>query len=194
MQARFCEDVARNDANRAILSRWNRLELPQAWLVAGCLFQTVWNVQAARPAGAGIKDYDVFYFDAHDLSAAAEADAQSHVANILGDLDVHVEVSNQARVHLWYEAHFDRPYSALASVEQGIDRFLVLETCVGRRPDAVYAPHGLTGLYSGSLTANPLTPYPELFSGKVESYRRRWDWLRVQPYLPERVADRHDGS
>jgi hypothetical protein len=73
-------------------------------------------------------------------------------------------------------------------VEQGIDRFLVLETCVGIRPDEIYAPYGLEGIYAGTLTPNSLTPYPELFSRKVESYRQRWDWLNVQTPMQKHVA------
>ena len=73
MSAAFLRDVSRNPANAAILARWDRLALPDAWLVAGCLFQTVWNLQGGRAAGSGIKDYDLFYFDASDLSATAEA-------------------------------------------------------------------------------------------------------------------------
>jgi hypothetical protein len=180
MRAQFSRDVARNDAVRGILSRWQKLDLPQSWLVAGCLFQTVWNLQANRPPKADIKDYDLFYFDAGDLSAGAGARAQAHVESLLGDLGVEVEVANQARVHTWYAQHFGKPYPALATVEEGIDRFLVLETCVGIRPGDVYSPYGLEGLYAGTLTPNPLTPYPELFDEKAASYRRRWDWLSVQ--------------
>jgi hypothetical protein len=180
MQARFRNDMSKNAAISAILSRWHRLSLPQLWLVAGCLFQSVWNIQSGRPPGAGIKDYDFFYFDSTDLTAESEADAQSHFQSVLGDLGVDVEVANQARVHTWYPEHFGQPYPALRAVEEGIDRFLVLETCVGIRPDEIYSPYGLDGIYAGTLTPNPLTPYPELFHRKVESYRQRWDWLGIQ--------------
>jgi hypothetical protein len=170
----FHAQVLLNPVNRAILSRWQQLQLPNAWLVAGCVFQTVWNLQAGRPPGADIKDYDIFYFDADDLGAHAEAHTQSRVESMLGDLGVNVEVANQARVHLWYPQHFGHPYPALSSVEEGINRFLVLETCVGVRPNECYAPNGLAGLYAGTLTPNPLTPYAELFARKAASYRRRW--------------------
>lgn len=180
MQTRISEDVARNDAVRAILSRWHRLDLPQSWLVAGCLFQTVWNIQAGRSPDADIKDYDIFYFDSSDPGAAAEEQVQSLAQSLLGDLGIEVEVANQARVHMWYTEHFGQPYPVLASSEEGIDRFLVLETCVGARPNEIYAPYGLDGLYAGTLTPNPLTPHAELFDQKVGSYRRRWNWLNVQ--------------
>jgi hypothetical protein len=82
-------------------------------------------------------------------------------------------------VHDWYPQHFGQPYPALCKVEEGIDRFLVLETCVGVRPNEIYSPYGLDGIYAGTLTLNPQMPYPELFEKKVKSYRARWNWLQV---------------
>ena len=97
------------------------------------------------------------------------ADGQSH--------PFRQQVANQARVHCWYSTHFARPYPKLSSSEDGIRRFLVLETCVGVRPNACYTPYGLNGVYAGTLSPNPLTPYPELFTEKVMSYRARWPKL-----------------
>jgi len=188
MSAAFLLDVSRNPVNAAILARWDRLELPDAWLVAGCLFQTVWNLQCGRAAGSGIKDYDLFYFDGADLSEAGEQRAQARVDAVLGDLGVTVEVANQARVHLWYPGHFGRPYPPLCSSQDGIRRFLVLETCVGVRPGEVHAPYGLDGIHAGTLSPNPLTPYPELFADKVASYRARW------PHLGQGAAGPHGRS
>jgi uncharacterized protein len=173
----FLNDIALNPVNATILSRWSELELPHSWLVAGCLFQTIWNLQVGRPAEMEIKDYDIFYFDAADISEEAEQRSQTRVNAVLGELNVTVEVANQARVHLWYPEYFGRPYAPLASAEEGIRRFLVRETCVGVRPGECYAPYGLSGIYQGTLSANPLTPYPELFAEKVASYRARWPHL-----------------
>lgn len=68
----FLADVLTNKFNRAILAAWDQLDLPDGWLVAGCLFQTVWNLCAGRSPETDIKDYDIFYFDDTDLSASAE--------------------------------------------------------------------------------------------------------------------------
>jgi uncharacterized protein len=179
MTATFLRDVSLNPANAAILGCWNELDLPNAWLVAGCLFQTVWNIQSGRPPAAGIKDYDLFYFDGRDLSESGEQKTQARVNAVLADLQITVEVANQARVHLWYPRHFGRPYPELSSSEEGIKRFLVLETCVGVRPDECHAPFGLHGIYAGTLTPNPLTPYAELFTEKVASYRARWPHISI---------------
>ncbi|KQM80062.1 nucleotidyltransferase family protein [Xylophilus sp. Leaf220] len=180
MESRFFADILLNRHNAAILDRWNALDLPDGWLVAGSLFQTIWNLQSHQPPEAGIKDYDLFYFDPHDLSAAAEQQVQARVESVLADLGITLEACNQARVHLWYEGHFGHPYPALQHSRDGIDRFLMPCTCVGVRPDDVYAPNGLTGLYRGTLSMNPLTPHRALYLQKTASYRRRWPWLRCE--------------
>ncbi|WP_211473246.1 nucleotidyltransferase family protein [Collimonas humicola] len=179
MQANFFAAILANHSNRVILDRWNALALPDAWLVAGCLFQTVWNLQAGRAPEADIKDYDLFYFDADDLSEAAERNVQARVDDMLADLGVKIEASNQARVHLWYESYFGHPCEVLRSSCDGIDRFLIPATCVGVRPDSIYAPNGLAMLYEGVLTMNPLTPHRDLFERKAASYQARWPWLRI---------------
>lgn len=179
-------DVLANSHNRVILDRWPALDLPDGWLVAGCLFQTVWNLRCARPPGAGIKDYDIFYFDPADLTGAGERAVQARADAVLGDLGITVEVANQARVHLWYPDFFGEPYPALECSRDGIDRFLVACTCVGVRPDGeVYAPWGLDDLYAGRLRANPLTPYSGLYERKVLSYRERWPWLSDENTVDE---------
>jgi uncharacterized protein len=180
MTNRFFDDLLSNPINRIILERWDALALPACWLVAGCLFQTVWNKQSGQPPQANIKDYDLFYFDASDLSETGEKKVQAHVEYVLADLNVTVEASNQARVHLWYESYFGCPCSALKNSCDGIDRFLIPATCVGVQPHALYAPNGLDLLYQGILTMNPLTPHRELFERKSVSYRQRWPWLQVQ--------------
>ena len=173
--------LRRDHNNRAILDRWHALALPDGWLVAGCLFQTVWNLRAGCAPEAGIKDYDLFYFDANDTSDAGESRVQARVDEALGDLGITVEASNQARVHLWYESYFGHPYEALSSACDGIDRFLVPATCVGVRPGELYAPNGLSMLYDGVLTMNPLMPHRDLFNEKAASYRMRWPWLQIRP-------------
>ena len=175
-----------NPVNAEILRRLPALDVPQAYLVAGCLYQAVWNRLGQRPVAAGIKDYDVFYFDDGDLSWEAEDRVIRRAAAQFADLGVEVEVKNQARVHLWYGQRFGAGYPALASTEDGIGRYLVACTCVGIRAGdgALYAPYGLTDLWDGILRMNPVNPRPDLFQAKAESYRARWPWLRIVPPGP----------
>ena len=61
--ARFLALALKNPVNVAILDELHRLAPPDAWLVSGCLVQSVWNVLTDRAIDHGIADYDIFYFD-----------------------------------------------------------------------------------------------------------------------------------
>ena len=105
----FLAAVLRNPAHTVIAVALDELALPDAWIVSGCLVQTVWNGLTGRAVAFGISDYDVFYFDP-DTSWAAEDAVIRAVAERLGDVGAPVEVRNQARVHLWYPGKHGLPY------------------------------------------------------------------------------------
>ncbi len=181
----FLAQVRVNPINAALLDRLPTLGLRDCWLVAGCLFQTIWNVNSGRPPAEKISDYDVFYFDDTDLSYEAEDRAIKHVAAAFADSDARIEVKNQARVHLWYRQRFGTDYPRLTSSTHGIDRFLVACTCVGVRCPAggqpeVHATYGLDDLRAGLLRPNPVNLPGNRFAEKAASYQARWPWLRVE--------------
>ncbi|AQY67542.1 MULTISPECIES: nucleotidyltransferase family protein [Pseudomonas] len=176
----FLELAMANPINAEITARLPALGVNQCMLTAGCLFQAVWNHQSNLPADQGVKDYDVFYFDP-DLSWEAEDVVIRAAQRLFEDLEVEIEVKNQARVHLWYGQRFGRPYPQLHSARAGIDRYLVAGTCIGLdvATGEVYAPFGLTDMEQGLLRINPINPEPELFAQKARSYQARWPWLRI---------------
>lgn len=174
----FLELVRQNPINAEILDRLPRLGTQQTHLVAGALFQTVWNVVSGQPPTAQILDYDVFYWDA-DLSFEAEDAVIQRAAGLFADLAVRVEVRNQARVHLWFPHRFGLDRPALRSARDGIDQFLIECTCVGiDQHGALHAPCGLDDLAQGRLRFNRRNHTPALYAPKVADYRRRWPWLR----------------
>jgi uncharacterized protein len=170
-----------HDLNRELCDRLARLSLPQGHLVAGCLFQAVWNARSVQPSGFGITDYDVFYYEPSDLTWQAEDEVIARVRVATSDLNVKLDVKNQARVHLWYESRFGRPCAPLAGARDGVARFPVECTCVGVElaTGELYAAGSLEDLWSGTLRLNPRNPLPSLFEAKAESYRARWPWLTV---------------
>src|SRR6187399_1389191 len=93
----FLAATLRNPVNEIIAEELFELKLPDAWLVSGCLVQSVWNVLTRRAVDHGINDYDVFYFDP-DTSWAAEDAVIRRLSAVFAD--VKVEARNQARVHL----------------------------------------------------------------------------------------------
>jgi uncharacterized protein len=90
-----------------VLSVARRLCLPD-WLVfSGAVYQRVLNHLTGRPVDYGIKDYDLAYFDASDLSYEAEDAIIRRVRAAFDEpLRSMVEVRNQARVHHWFETKF----------------------------------------------------------------------------------------
>ncbi len=182
LETHFIDLALANPINRVILDRLPQLGAPDAWLVAGCLYQAIWNAVAGRPADENVKDYDIFYCDGADLSWEAEDKIIKRADELFADLPIEHEVKNQARVHLWYADRFGEPGTPLLTSRDGIERFLVACTCVGLRPGAdgpeLYAPHGLEDLFAGRLKPNPLMPSGN-FRVKAESYRSRWPWLEL---------------
>src|SRR5437763_5518950 len=114
----FLAAALRNPLNEAIADELLRLELPDAWIVSGCLVQTVWNVLTGRAVDHGIADYDIFYFDP-DTSWDAEDAVIRKLQARLGHLGVKIEIRNQARVHLWYPAKHALPYPPLSCSTDG---------------------------------------------------------------------------
>src|SRR5215472_2186571 len=80
-QLRCFEKIIRSDSDlMPLLASIREAGLPQWRLVAGCIYQTVWNVLTARARRTGIKDYDLIYYDDTDLSWAAEDRVIRHIA------------------------------------------------------------------------------------------------------------------
>lgn len=182
-EARFLALALANPVNVAIVDELHRLALPDAWLVAGCLAQTVWNVLTKRAIDHGISDYDVFYFDP-DTSWEAEDAVIRGVHARLAHLGAKIEIRNQARVHLWYPDKHGLPYPPLTCSTDGIDRFLTQNTQVGiRRTDdahQVYAPHGFDDI--AALIARPnraLNFSVANYAAKVARWKALWPEMRV---------------
>jgi hypothetical protein len=177
----FLALALRNPVNVAILDELHRLALPDAWLVSGCLVQTVWNVLTGRAVDHGIADYDVFYFDP-DTSWEAE-DAVIRAAHArLGPLGAKVEIRNQARVHLWYPAKHGLPYPPLTCSTDGIDRFLTQNTQIGVRRAGdgyeVYAPHGFDDVANLIVRPNRALNFSAAnYAAKAARWKALWPEL-----------------
>jgi len=184
-QVEFLAAALRNPVNTIIADELLRLALPDAWIVAGCLTQTVWNVLTKRAVEYGISDYDVFYFDP-DTSWAAEDAVISRLEDRLGGLGVEIEARNQARVHLWYPQKHGLPYPPLTCSADGIDRFLTKNTQVGIRRTSggydVYAPNGFDDIAGLIVRPNPGTNFSVAnYAAKALRWKSLWPELTVLP-------------
>jgi hypothetical protein len=179
----FLTAALTNPANAAILRELFALALPDAWLVSGCLVQTVWNARTGRAAGYGISDYDVFYFDP-DTSWEAEDAVIRRLDARLAKLGVRIETRNQARVHLWYAKKHGLPYPPLKCSTEGIDRFLTANTMVGIRRAAdgyeVYAPNGFDDIAGLIVRPNPGPNFsPANYAAKAARWKKLWPEVEV---------------
>jgi uncharacterized protein len=167
-----------------VLETARLLELPDHLLFSGAVYQPVLNHLTGRPAGYGIRDYDLGYFDAADLSYEAEDAVIRRVRTAFGEpLRGQVEVRNQARVHLWFEAHFGEPYAPLSGTAEALQRFASTISAIGARlePDGtlhIEAPFGLADLFALRLRPNPRRATPN-FAHAIASVCQRWPELTV---------------
>lgn len=168
-----------------VLTIARELDLPDWRVVSGAVYQTVWNALTGREPDYGIKDFDLFYFDAADLSYEAEdVVIRAAAAAFPPDLSPLVEVRNQARVHLWFEQRFGEAYMPLACADEALGRFVAPTFAVGVRlePDGrvdIAAPFGLADLFAMRIQPNPWRPRARGWSRVVESAKARWPELTI---------------
>ena len=168
-----------------VLRTVRALDLPDWRLVSGAVYQAVWNARTGRPAGYGIKDYDLAYFDGSDLSYAAEDVVIQQVAAAFDEpFRSQVEVRNQARVHLWFQNRFGEPYAPLHSTDETLGRFVAPTFAVGVRLEAddtitVAAPFGLEDVFAMVVRPNPNRPLAKGWAKTIENAQGRWPELTV---------------
>jgi hypothetical protein len=190
----FLTLALRNPVNGAIADELLRLELPDAWIVSGCLVQSAWNGLTGRAVDYGINDYDVFYFDS-DTSWQAEDAVIRDLQGGFAHLGVRIEVRNQARVHLWYPEKHGLPYPTLRRSTEGIDRFLTKNTQVGIRRSAqghdVYAPNGFDDIADMIVRPNRIANFSAAnYAAKAARWKALWPELTVLPGEMESLGGR----
>lgn len=189
LEARLVGYVRESPEVMQVLEAARAADLPDWRLFAGSLYQTVWNGLTGRPADFGIHDYDLAYHDS-DLSNEAQARWRHRVLErTSAALRAKVEVINQARVHLWFETEFGRPYPALAQTDDMLPQALSTAHAVAVRLESdgsltVAAPYGLADIFNMVLRPNPaLRSNPQSIAAHVEkarSARERWPEVTVE--------------
>lgn len=158
--------------------------LPEGLLVAGALYNLVWNRLTARPPLNGIADVDVFYFDASDLSYEAEDVVIKRLDARFAHLPLPVQVRNQARVHLWFEKKFGAPFAPLGSAEEMLGRYASKTHAVAARLEEngeieVVAPFGLDDIFSFRITPNRVLENRAAHEKKAARAKSVWPELSI---------------
>ncbi|KAL4727063.1 hypothetical protein ACLX1H_005963 [Fusarium chlamydosporum] len=184
---RFRDAIQRNKTLMTVLSRAADMNLPQWYLAAGALTQTVWNVVTDRDPEQGIDDYDLIYFDGSDLSWEAEDAVIQRGKKVFEDIPVEVEIRNQARVHLWYEKKFGRPCPQHHSTESSMTTWGTNTALIAirLRDDGewdIFAPWGLSDMFRLVVRPNQQIMTEEAYNKKVDRWIKIWPEITVMPW------------
>jgi uncharacterized protein len=186
-QVQALESIVRsNPVVAGILDQLPALNLGSWYIGAGGLAGTVWNHLHGYPPTHAIKDYDIVYFDAEDLSEPAEKAVHAQVTQLLAASGAVFDVTNEARVHTWYEQRFGRPLSPYRSVEHAIATWPTTATSIGVRREGgqfvVCAPFGLADLFAMVVRPNTTLVDEPVYRAKAERWCRAWPQVTVLPW------------
>jgi uncharacterized protein len=161
--------------------------LPDHLLVAGAIYNLVWNRLTGRPDLAGINDIDVFYHDVSDVGWDAEDVVIKRLDARFRHLPIPVQVRNQARVHLWFPDKFGTPFQPLTSSAEMLGRYASKTHSVGARLEAdntmtIAAPFGLDHLFSMRIVPNPVLPNKKAHEAKAARAKSMWPEVTVLPW------------
>lgn len=163
------------------------MALPQWRIVAGAVYNSVWNALTGRPSGYGIKDIDLLYYDADDLTWEAEDAVIRHGARVFAGSAVPVEIRNQARVHLWFPDKFGIPFPPLTHGDEAITRYSSQTHAVGLRLEAdgaldLAAPFGLEPIFAFRIVPNRALDNAGSYGEKAARAKRMWPEVTVEPW------------
>jgi hypothetical protein len=164
------------------LRRLPDLKLPAWYVGAGCVVQTIWNLAHGKPPGADILDDDLVYYDP-DLSEERELGVTRAAQGLVADLGIELDVTNEARVHLWYPQRFGRTISPYRSTEDAIATWPTTASAIGVRPRGgeleVWAPFGTDDLFGLVVRPNRTQITPAIYQAKAARWAACWPSLRV---------------
>ncbi len=184
LEARLVGIVRADPGLMHVLTGVRDQNLPEWRVFSGAVYQSVWNALTGRPAGYGVRDYDVGYYDPDTSWDAEDVFIKRVAAAFEEPFRSTVEVRNQARVPIWFPAHFGEPYEPLSGTDEALERFVAPAFAVGVRLAAddtisVAAPLGLDDIFALTLRPNPNRTLAKDWPRVVERARARWPELTV---------------
>jgi len=175
-----------------IVNQWEAIALPDCWLVAGAIAQTVWNDAFGFEPDYGVKDVDLVYFDGSELSGDAEAEHEARIRHLFSGSGITIDVKNEARVHLWYSRKFGGGILPYTSTRHAMATFPTTATAIGVQPAGsgllISAAFGLGDLFNAIVRPNKVQITPAIYAAKVMRWRALWPRLRIIEWLDQPIG------
>ena len=180
----FVSILKQNKDLMTILDYIYELNLPNFYIAAGSVFQTIWNYYDNKPLNFGIKDIDIIYYDSNNLSKEVEKELEGKIIEHFKELNYKFDVHNEARMHLWKKEKENKNINQYKNSEDAIDHWIATVHSIGITKEndniKVYAPYGLSDIFS--RTIRPIKHKDnskELYDKKVASWQKRFEKLNI---------------
>lgn len=180
----FISIIKQNKDLMLILDYIESLNLPNFYIAAGAVFQTIWNYYDNKPLNYNIKDIDIIYYDSNNLSKEDEKKLESNISQYFKDMNYEFDVHNEARMHLWKKENENRNIDQYKNSEDAIDQWIATVHAIGitkkNNKIEVYAPYGLSDIFS--KTIRPIkhkANSKELYNKKATAWKNRFDNLNI---------------
>lgn len=180
------EIIKKNKELMDILNYISKLNMQNYYIAAGSVFQTIWNFYDGKDLNYNIKDIDVIYFNGSDISVSKDLEYYDLIKKYCKEngYDFEIDVSNEARMHLWEKEKFNIDIEAYKSSEDAIDKWIATVHAIGITIDnnelKIYAPYGLSDIYS--KTIRPIKHKyntKDIYEKKVSNWKTRFDNLNI---------------
>ena len=155
------------------------------YLGAGGVNQTIFNYYHGYDLNYGIKDFDIVYFDS-DESYEKEDVIIHDLLERLKDVDVCVDVKNQARVYIWYKEKYGVERVPYSGVEDAISSWGATITCIGVRLEKgklkVCCPYGLNDIFSMIVRPVKKEFSKEQYDERAKRWKDKWEKLSIKEW------------
>lgn len=166
-----------------ILEKIGSQNLNNWYVGAGAIAQIIWNHFHSFESYYGIKDVDVIYFDDQDLTDTEEEVRETKLQQALNNVPLQFDLTNEARVHLWYEQKFGKQIAPYTSSEDAISTWPTTASAIGITLKAgkinVFAPFGLKDLMSLVVRPNKKLISKEIYDKKAQRWKSIWPRLTI---------------
>lgn len=181
---KFISIIKQNKDLMLILDYIETLNLPNFYIAAGAVFQTIWNYYDNKPLNHNIKDIDIIYYDSNNLSKEDEKKLEYNINQYFKNMNYEFDVHNEARMHLWKKENENKNIDQYKNSEDAIDQWIATVHAIGitkkNNNIEVYAPYGLSDIFS--RTIRPIkhkANSEEVYNKKATAWKNRFDNLNI---------------